>query len=134
MLHIVWDLAVEAVKVNRPSWNLENQEGGQGQARDRHRPMVTFSNAFVLPGHTAELSAGAMRCCVEEGLLQALGFEAWRRSATCLMVQCKDNGPGRTELRPIAERELKKALSRDRVAALNNNDSDAALSPQEDLK
>ncbi len=50
------------------------------------------------------------------------------------MARGKIEGPGRTEMRPNAESDLKKALSRDRVAAQNNNDSDAALSPQEDLK
>ena len=94
--------------------------------------MVTSSNAFVLPGHTAELSAGVT--CWRGRPPAGARHQSLAEVCDLPDGRCKDNGPGRTELRPTAERELKMALSRDRVAALNNNDSDAALSPQEDLK
>ncbi|WP_372892974.1 hypothetical protein [Rhodosalinus sp.] len=98
------------------------------------RSTVTFSAAFVLPGYPDELPAGDYDLVVEEELLQGLSFEAWRRTATHLTVHGRGRHAGRTEMRAITERDLAEALRRDRAAALNDTHSEAALSPQEDVK
>ena len=98
------------------------------------RSTVTFSNPFTLPGYPGDLPAGVYEVLVEEELLQGLSFEAYRRTATYLMVRGTGGYAGRTELRSISDGDLEKAQSRDRAATEKNNHSDAALSPQEDLK
>lgn len=98
------------------------------------RSIVTFSNAFAMSGYPNELPAGDYEVVVEEEILQGLSFEAYRRTATYLMVRGKGRHAGRTEMRPITEGALKEALCRDQSATRNNKDSEAALSPQEDLK
>ncbi|MDW4500217.1 hypothetical protein R5H30_19675 [Sulfitobacter sp. D35] len=95
---------------------------------------VTFSNRFTLPGYPGDLPPGDYEVLVEEELLQGLSFEAYRRTATYLTVRGRGGHAGRTELRAISENDLKEALSRDRGATEEINHSDAALSPQEDLK
>lgn len=98
------------------------------------RSTVTFSNPFTLPGYPGDLPAGDYEVLVEEELLQGLNFEAYRRTATYLTVRGRGSHAGRTELRAISDNDLKGALRRDRGATEKNNHSDAALSPQEDLK
>lgn len=99
------------------------------------RSTATFSNPFTLPGYPGDLPAGEYEVLVEEELLQGLSFEAYRRTATYLTVRGRGNHAGRTELRAISEDDLKEALSRDQAVTENRKDhSDAALSPQEDLK
>lgn len=98
------------------------------------RSTVTFSNPFTLPGYTGDLPAGDYEILVEEELLQGLSFEAYRRTATYLTVCGRGARVGRIELRVTTESDLKKALSRDAATNETNNHSDAALSPQEDLK
>jgi hypothetical protein len=98
------------------------------------RSTVRFSNPFTLPGYTGELPAGDYEVLVEEELLQGLSFEAYRRTATYLTVRGRGDHARRTELRPISERDLQEALSRDQAETEIDNHSDAALSPQEDLK
>ena len=98
------------------------------------RSTVTFSNPFALPGYPGDLPAGVYEVLVEEELLQGLSFEAYRRTATYLTVRGRGVHVGRTELRAISDSDLKEALSRDRGATEKNNHSEAALSPQEDLK
>ncbi|WP_300073698.1 hypothetical protein [uncultured Ruegeria sp.] len=78
------------------------------------RSMVTFANAFVLPGYSDELAAGEYEIVVEEELLQSLSFEAFRRTGTYLVVHGKGSQIGRTEHRPITEKDLETALRRDR--------------------
>jgi hypothetical protein len=95
---------------------------------------VTFSNAFALSGYADELPAGDYEVVVEEELLQGLSFEAYRRTATYLTVRGRGSHAGRTEMRTITERDLELALSRDRAVTEDTNDSEAALSPLEDLK
>jgi len=96
------------------------------------RSTVTFSNSFSLSGYTGELPAGDYEVLVEEELLQGLSFEAWRRTATCLMVRGKGIHSGHTELRSISQSDLNEALSRDAAVNHINNHSEAAPSPQED--
>ncbi len=94
--------------------------------------LVTFSNPFSLSGYPDELPAGKYEVVVEEELLQGLSFEAYRRTGTYLTVQGKDSKPGRTEMRPIDPEDFELALKHDQTLATSNNDSDAALSPQEE--
>jgi hypothetical protein len=98
------------------------------------RSTVTFSNPFTLAGYPGDLPAGRLRILVEEELLQGLSFEAYRRTATYLTVRGRGRHAGRTEERAISDSDLKEALSRDAATTETNNHSDAALSPQEDLK
>jgi len=98
------------------------------------RSKVTFLNPFLLPGYPKKLPAGDYEVVVEEELLQGLSFEAHRRTATYLTVRGTGTRAGRTELRPTTEADLETALSHDRCLTEHNNDSDAALPPQEDLK
>ena len=98
------------------------------------RSTVTFVNAFALSGYPIRLPAGDYEILVEEEHLLGRGSHAWRRIATYLLVLGTVSPAGRTELRMTTESDLKKALSRDRAVTRDNNHSDAALSPQEDLK
>ena len=98
------------------------------------RSTVTFSNPFTLSGYPGDLPAGDYEILVEEELLQGLSFEAYRRTATYLMVRGKGTHAGRTEVRATTESDLKKALRRDVATTETNNHSEAALFPQEDLK
>lgn len=98
------------------------------------RSTVTFSNPFTLPGYPGDLPAGDYEVLVEEEPLQGLSFEAYRRTATYLTVRGRCSHAGRTELRAISDSDLKEALSRDATTNETNNHSEAALSPQEDLK
>ena len=95
---------------------------------------VTFSNTFALPGYPGELPAGDYEIVVEEELLQGLSFEAWKRTATYLIVRGRGRRTGLTEMLATTENDLNEALGRDAPAIRNNTDSDAALSPQEDLE
>lgn len=97
------------------------------------RSTVTFSNPFTLPGYPGDLPAGDYEVLVEEELLQGLSFEAYRRTATYLLVRGTGGHAGRTELRAISESDLTQALSRDGTANETKKvHSDAALPPQED--
>ncbi|WP_116134248.1 hypothetical protein [Tropicimonas sp. IMCC34043] len=93
------------------------------------RSIVTFSNAFALPGFAEVLPAGDYELLVEEEPLLGPSFEAFRRTATYLAVHGKS---GRTSMRPIEERDLEVALGHDRELAENRKCSDAALSPRKD--
>lgn len=95
--------------------------------------VVTFLNSFTLSGYPDELPAGAYEVVVEEELLQGHSFEAYRRTATRLVVRGAAGFAGRTEMRRTTERDLEAALGRDRTSADGIIGSDAALSPQEDL-
>ena len=99
------------------------------------RSTVTLSNPFTLSGYPGDLPPDNYEVLVEEELLQGLSFEAYRRTATYLTVRGRGNHAGRTELRAISENDLIEALSRDQAASETKIDhSEAALSPQEDLK
>lgn len=95
---------------------------------------VTFADAFNLRGYHGELPAGDYEVLVEEELLQGLSFEAYRRTATYLIVENRGGRAGRTEMRATTENNLNEALNRDRAVTQNENDSEAALSPLKDLK
>ncbi|MCU9850505.1 hypothetical protein OEZ60_21205 [Defluviimonas sp. WL0024] len=95
---------------------------------------VTFPDEFVLPGYPDELPAGEYEVVIEEERLQGLSFEAYRRTATYLTIHGKGEHAGRTELRPVSERDMELAITHGRNIPRDVNDSEAALSPQEDLK
>lgn len=98
------------------------------------RTKVTFASPFSLSGYPGELPAGDYEIVVEEELLQGLSFEAWRRTATYLTVRGRGSHAACTEMRAISDSDLKEALSRDAALNRDNNNSEAALSPQEDLR
>lgn len=93
---------------------------------------VTFLKPFTLGKVPDELPAGDYEVVVEEELLQGLSFEAYRRTATYLMVHGRGSRAGCTQLRAISEGDLKEALRRDAATPKSHKKSDAALSPQED--
>ncbi|MFV1876622.1 hypothetical protein [Nioella sp.] len=96
------------------------------------RSTVRFSTPFTLSGYSDELPAGDYEILVEEELLQGLSFEAYRRTATYLTVRGRGRHAGRSERRAISDSDLQEALGRDQGATKKNDQSDAALSPQED--
>lgn len=98
------------------------------------RKQVTFSHAFTLSGYSDELPAGDYEILVEEELLQGLSFEAYRRTSTYMMVEGKGSHAGRTEMRPVTEKDLEAALGRDLAFSTETRTSGAALSPLENLK
>ncbi|WP_298938358.1 hypothetical protein, partial [uncultured Ruegeria sp.] len=91
---------------------------------------VLFHNPVSLLLGLRQTRGGSL--VVEEELLQGLSFEAFRRTGTYLTVQGKGSKPGRTEMRPIDPEDFELALKRDQTLATLNNDSEAALSPQEE--
>lgn len=74
------------------------------------RKRVTFAHSFTLPGYVDLLPAGPYDILIEEELLQGLSFEAWRRTSTYIMVSDRS---GRDEMRPVTEKDLEAAVSRD---------------------
>ena len=98
------------------------------------RSMVTFTHSFSLPGYLDDFPAGKYDIVVEEEILHGLSFEAYRRTATYLIVHGKDGHSGHTEMHPTTEKDLETILGRDRAFENDANASEAALSPLEDLK
>lgn len=73
---------------------------------------VSFAHPFRLSGHQGVLPAGSYDFLVEEELLHGLSFEAFRRTASWLMVE----GPqGAREMRDVSPHDLDAALDRDRA-------------------
>lgn len=95
---------------------------------------VTFSNPFSLPGYPGDLPAGGYELLVEEEPLQGLSFEAYRRTATYLIVPGRGKRTRHTALVSICYDDLKEALSRDASRRETSNHCEAALSPQEGSK
>lgn len=77
--------------------------------------IVTFAHPFLIPGYEGELPAGSYEVIVEEELLEGLSFEAYRRTASFLLVTGRGGQAGETEMRPIESRDLDAALARDRA-------------------
>ncbi|TLP55497.1 hypothetical protein FEE96_22535 [Parasedimentitalea maritima] len=96
------------------------------------RSMVTFFNDFMIGGSPRELPSGTYEILVEEELLQGLSFEAYRRTATYLMVRGRGSNAGRTTMQVITQEDLEHAIASDRAFSETTNNSGAALSPQED--
>ena len=74
---------------------------------------VTFSRPFLLPGYGDRLPAGDYELVVEEELLQGLSFEAYRRTASHLLVRGPAGGGRVTEMRSVDPKDLEAALARD---------------------
>lgn len=91
---------------------------------------VTFVYPFVLPGYSNELPAGTYEVIAEDELLANLSFTAYRRIATHIRIE-GTYGTGRTELRPVDQHDLRMVLSQDQIRINQENNSEAALSPQE---
>ncbi|EYD75609.1 hypothetical protein Rumeso_02825 [Rubellimicrobium mesophilum DSM 19309] len=79
------------------------------------RSTVTFAHPFHIAGYEDELPAGDYEVVVDEDLLQGLSFEAYRRSATYLLIGGRTGGRGISEMRPIDPRDLDAALARDQA-------------------
>ncbi|WP_299751948.1 hypothetical protein [uncultured Tateyamaria sp.] len=95
---------------------------------------VTLLHPFSLADFPDELPAGAYEVLIQEQLLCGQGFETYQRTATHITVPGRGDRAGWMELHMISERDLNEALSRDQGPTETNNHSEAALSPQEDLK
>lgn len=94
--------------------------------------MVTFSNDFMIGDIQREFPPGTYEIVVEEELRQGLSFEAYRRTATCLMVRGRGSNAGQTTMQMTTKEELEHAIACDRALSETINDSEAALSPLED--
>lgn len=91
---------------------------------------VTFVYPFVLPGYSNAFPAGTYEVIAEDELLTSLSFTAYRRTATHLRVEGAD-GTGRIEVRPVDHHDLDLALFQDQARINQQNNSEAALPPQE---
>ena len=98
------------------------------------RSTLTFANAFAIGDCPRDFPPGKYGILVEEELLQGLSFEAYRRTATYLMVRGRGSNAGQTTMHMTTREELEHAMACDRALSETINDSEAALSPQEDLK
>jgi len=98
------------------------------------RSKVTFSNDVTIGDNQRELPAGTYEIIVEEELIQGLSFEAYRRTATYRMVRGRGSNAGQTTMQMTTKEELENAMACDRALSETTNGSEAALSPQEDLK
>ena len=95
---------------------------------------VTFSNAFTFGDTLQEFPPGTYEIVFEEELLQSLSFEAYRHTATYLMVRGRGSNAGQTTMHMTTKEELKRVIACDRALSETTKNSEAALSPQEDLK
>jgi hypothetical protein len=77
------------------------------------RSTVTFAHPFRIAGYDDELPAGDYEVVVDEDLLEGFSFDAYRRTASYLLVGGKAGGRGAAEMRPIDPRDLEAALARD---------------------
>lgn len=96
------------------------------------RSKVTFSNAFTIGECKDEFPSGTYEIVVEEELLQGLSFEAYRRTATYLMVRGRGSQAGQTMLYKTTQEDLEHAIARDRPSLKPLKNSEAALFPLED--
>lgn len=93
---------------------------------------MTFTHPFVIRGYCDELPAGSYEFVLDEEPLHGLSFEAFRRTASYLVVANRPGRPGSTEMRPIDPRDLEAALSRDRAMSQKSEKGEAACFPPED--
>jgi len=95
--------------------------------------MVTFSNDFMIGDSQRELPPGTYEILVEEDLIQGISFEAYRRTATYLIIRGRGSNAGQTTMQVITQEELDHVIACDRALSETTIDSEAALSPQEDI-
>jgi hypothetical protein len=93
---------------------------------------VTFAHPFVISGYEGELPAGSYEVIVDEELLEGLSFEAYRRTASFLLISGQGGQAGETAMRLIDPRDLEAALARDLAVSEDRGPSDAMLSPRKD--
>ncbi len=74
------------------------------------RSMIAFPAPFTLPGSDMVRPAGDYVLVIEEERLQGLSFEAYRRTAAFLEVGSDPRMPGRRELHPVTDGDLRAAL------------------------
>lgn len=98
------------------------------------RSKVTFLNDFMVSRNQRDLPAGTYEIVIEEELLQGLSFEAYQRTATYMVIPGRGYNSGQSTMQIITKEDLENALERDRSLSETCNDSDAALSPLEELK
>ena len=79
------------------------------------RSTVKFDHPFRISGYEDELPPGSYEVLVDEELLEGLSFEAYRRTASFLLISGQGGQAGETEMRQIDPRDLDAALSRDRA-------------------
>ncbi len=79
------------------------------------RSTVTFDHPFRISGYEDELPSGSYEVVVDEELLEGLSFEAYRRTASFLLISGHGGQAGESEMRQIDPRDLDAALSRDRA-------------------
>ncbi|WP_372674908.1 hypothetical protein [Aquicoccus sp.] len=98
------------------------------------RSKLTFLHDFTLTGSDELLPAGEYDLVVEEERLQGLTFVAYRQKAAFLQVTGNPRSPGRTEMRPVSNADLKQALGRDHDPAAGSTiTTDAHTVPQKDM-
>ncbi|MCH2163415.1 MAG: hypothetical protein MK098_02000 [Marinovum sp.] len=96
------------------------------------RSTTTFSHDFMIGDSQQELPPGSYEILVQEELMQGLSFEAYRRTATYLIVRGRGREAGQTMMKIITKEELEHAIAYDRALSATINESEAALFPQED--
>ena len=79
------------------------------------RSTVTFAHPFRISGYEDDLPPGSYELVVDEELLEGLSFEAYRRTASFLLIGGEGGQARETEMRQIDPRDLDAALSRDRA-------------------
>jgi len=97
-----------------------------------NRSSVTFNRAFTLGDRPHAFQAGTYEIIVEEELLQGLSFEAYRHTATYLMIRGHGNHAGQSTMHMTTKEDLEHAMVCDRAPPRTTKHSDAALSPLED--
>lgn len=88
---------------------------------------VTFAYPFVISGYEGALPPGSYEVIVEEELLEGVSFEAYRRTASFLLISGRGGQAGETEMRLIDPRDLEAALARDLALSKDGEPSDATL-------
>lgn len=94
---------------------------------------VSFAYPFEIDGYINALPAGDYELVVDEELLQNLSFVSYLRTATYIMIKGNNNDDS-IQMHRIDPDELELILSLDQKRSSKPKDSEAALSPSEDLK
>jgi hypothetical protein len=85
--------------------------------------IVTFAHPFVISGYEGELPAGSYELIIDEELLDGLSFEAYRRTASFLLISGQGAQPGEISMRQVDPRDLEAALARDRALSAQDDPS-----------
>lgn len=90
------------------------------------RSIVAFTHPFRIAGYDDELPAGEYELVSDEELLEGLSFEAYRRTASYLLIGGRAGRGGAAEMRQIDPRDLEAALARDRASTEKRGPGEAA--------